>query len=107
MWEGPRRVCGFAAAGSLCYKMWAGLNGFDPRTEFVLGGVRIGMDYMNLVTAISEYSYAGTRNLKHLNVVYKSAFVDILGEPACLQSFHGGETLQDALQSSLLQRRRQ
>ena len=27
----------------------------DPRTDFVLGGVRIGMDCMNLVTVISEY----------------------------------------------------
>ena len=57
MWEGPRRPCGFAAAGSSCYKMWAGLNGFDPRTDFVLGGVRIGMDCMNLVTVISEYTW--------------------------------------------------
>jgi len=36
--------------------MWADLNGFDPRTDFVLGGVRIGMDCMNLVTVISEYT---------------------------------------------------
>ena len=36
--------------------MWAGLNGFDPRNNFVLGGVRIGMDCMNLVTVISEYT---------------------------------------------------
>ena len=36
--------------------MWAGLNGFDPRTDFVLGGVRIGMDCMNLVTVISRYT---------------------------------------------------
>jgi len=35
--------------------MWAGLNGFDSRTNFVLGGVRVGMDCMNLVTVISEY----------------------------------------------------
>ena len=55
VWEGPRHPCGFAAAGSSCYKMWAGLNGFDPGTNFVLGGVRVGMDYMNLVTVISEY----------------------------------------------------
>ena len=44
--------CGFAAAGSSCYKMWAGLNGFDPRTDFVLGGVRIGIDCMNLVILV-------------------------------------------------------
>ena len=36
--------------------MWAGLNGFDPRTDYVLGGVRIGMDCMNLVTVISRYT---------------------------------------------------
>jgi len=56
MWEGPRSPCGFAAAGSSCYKMWAGLNVFDPRTNFVLGGVRIGMHCMNLVTVISAYA---------------------------------------------------
>ena len=37
------------------YKMWAGLNGFDPKTDLELGGVRIGMDCMNLVTVISRY----------------------------------------------------
>jgi len=36
--------------------MWAGLNGFDPRTNLELGGVRIGMDCMNLVTVISGYT---------------------------------------------------
>ena len=35
--------------------MWAGLNGFDPRTDFVLG-VRIGMGCMNLVTVILRYT---------------------------------------------------
>jgi len=54
MWEGPKRLCGFAE--NSCYKMWAGLNGFDPRTDFVLGGVRVGMDCINLVTVISEYT---------------------------------------------------
>ena len=34
--------------------MWAGLNGFDSRNDLVLGGVRIGMGGMNLVTAISR-----------------------------------------------------
>ena len=42
--------------GSSCYKIWAGLNGFDPRTDFVLGGERIGMDCMNPVTVISRYT---------------------------------------------------
>ena len=54
MWEGPRRPCGFASAGSSYHKMWAGLNGFDPRSELVFGGVRIGMGCMNLVTVIIE-----------------------------------------------------
>ena len=49
------RPCGFAFAGSSYYKMWAGLNGFDPRNNLALGGVRIGMDCMNLVTVISRY----------------------------------------------------
>ena len=55
MWEGPRRPCSFASAGSSYYKMWAGLNGFNPRNDLELGGVRIGMGCMNLVTAISRY----------------------------------------------------
>ena len=37
--------------------MWAGLNGFDPRTDFMLGSVRIGMGCMNLVTVISGYTW--------------------------------------------------
>ena len=56
MWEGPRHPCGFASAGSSDYRMWAGLNGLDPRTDLVLGGVRIGMGCMNLVTVISRYT---------------------------------------------------
>ena len=43
MWEGPRHPCGFTSAGSSYYKMWAGLDGFDPRNDLALGGVRIGM----------------------------------------------------------------
>jgi len=49
--------CGFASAGSLYYKMWAGLNGFDTRNDLVLNGVRIGMGCMNLVTAISRSTH--------------------------------------------------
>ena len=41
---GAKRPCGFASAGRSHYKMWAGLNGFDPRNDLVLGGVRIGMN---------------------------------------------------------------
>ena len=55
-WEGPRHPCGFASAGSSYYKMWVGLNGFDPRKHLVLGCVRIGMGCMNLVTVISRYT---------------------------------------------------
>ena len=33
-------------------KMWAGLNGIDPRNDLVLGGIRIGINCMNLVTVI-------------------------------------------------------
>ena len=54
-WEGPRCHCGFASAGSSYYKIWAGLNGFDPRNDLVLDSVRIGMGCMNLVTIISRY----------------------------------------------------
>ena len=53
---GAKASFGFATAGSSCYKVWVGLNGFDPRTNFVLGGVRIGMHCMNLVTVISAYT---------------------------------------------------
>ena len=53
---GPRRPCGFTSAGSSHYKMWVGLNGFDPRTDLVLGSERIGMGCMNLVTVISRYA---------------------------------------------------
>ena len=58
MWEGPMHPCGFASssAGSSHYKMWAGLNGFDPRNNIVLSNVRMCMDSMNLVTVISRYS---------------------------------------------------
>jgi len=44
-------------SGSLYYKMWVGLNGFDPRNDLVLSGVRIGMGCMNLVTAISRSTW--------------------------------------------------
>jgi len=39
------------------YKMWAGLNGFDSRNDFVLGNVRIGNGCMNVVTVISRYMW--------------------------------------------------
>ena len=53
---GPRRPCGFATAGSSYYKTWARLNGFDPRNDLVLGGIRIGINCMNLVTVIWRYT---------------------------------------------------
>ena len=56
VWEGPMHPYGFAFAGSSYYKMWAGLNGFNPRNNLVLGCVRIGMGCMNLVTVISRYT---------------------------------------------------
>ena len=46
--------CGFVSAGSSHYKMWAGLNGFNPRNDLVFNGVRIGIGCINLVTAISR-----------------------------------------------------
>ena len=51
MWEGQDVLVASpsASAGSSYYKMWVGLNGFNPRNDSVLGSVRIGMDCMNLV----------------------------------------------------------
>ena len=57
IWEGPMRPCGFTSAGRSYYKMWADLNGFNPRNDLVLSGVRIGMGCMNLVTAISRSTW--------------------------------------------------
>jgi len=51
------RPWGFAFAWSSYYKMWAGLNGFDPRNNLALDSVRIGMGCMNLVTVISRYTW--------------------------------------------------
>ena len=77
--------CGFAFAGSLYYKMWAGLNGFDPRNNLALGGVRIGMGCMNLVTVISRYTRvpvtlmrSATQSLHAVREYYTSA------SPYCL-----------------------
>jgi len=53
MWEGPRHPCGFPSPGSSYYKMWVGL---DPRNDLVLGGVRIVMGCMSVVTVISRYT---------------------------------------------------
>ena len=50
------RLAPSASAGSSYYKMWAGLNGFDPRKDLVLGRVRIGLGCMNLVTVVSRYT---------------------------------------------------
>ena len=40
----------------ITYTMWVGLNGFDHSNYLDLSGIRIGMDCMNLVTAISKYT---------------------------------------------------
>ena len=56
MWEGPRHPCGFASAGSSYYIMWVRLFGFHPQKQLTVGGVRIGMGYVNVVTAISRYT---------------------------------------------------
>ena len=56
------RPCSFAFAGCLYYKMCVGLNGFNPRNNLALGGVRIGMGCMNLVYCYLKV-YTGTRNL--------------------------------------------
>jgi len=49
------RPCGFVSAGSSYYKMWVGLNGFDPRNDFMFG-IKVGMGCMNLVTVVSKYT---------------------------------------------------
>ena len=71
MWEGPRHPCGFASAGSLYYKMWVGLNGFDPRNDLVLGGVGIGMGCMNVVTVTSRYTRYCNLNVLKVRVIRK------------------------------------
>ena len=48
----------FAFAGSSYFKMWAGLNGFDPGNNLALGGYC----YFK--------AYAGTRNLKAVQYYY-------------------------------------
>ena len=58
---GPSHPCGFTSVGSLYCKMWVGLNGFDPRNNLVLSGVRIGMGCMNLVIVISRYTWVPNR----------------------------------------------
>ena len=40
---------------------------FKSISKFVLGGIRIGMGYMNLVTVIRIYMYVGTHNLNLLS----------------------------------------
>ena len=73
MWEGSRGPCGFTSAGSSYYKMWTGLNGFDPRNDLVLGYVRIGMHGLHESSYCYFKVYMGTRNLKP----FTSAFVEL------------------------------
>ena len=56
MWEGPRESCGPTSAGGSSFKS---LIWFKSISKFVLGGIRIGMGYMNLVTVISIIMYVG------------------------------------------------
>ena len=55
VWEGPRCPCSHASVHvrHLYFKVWAGLNGFEPNTKFKLGSMRISMGCMNLVTVIA------------------------------------------------------
>ena len=82
MWEGPRRPCSFASPdpGSSRYKMRAGLIGYNPRTDLVFGGVRIGMGCMNLVIAISRWQVPVTLIARHSTNVnhYCTAMYNIL-----------------------------
>ena len=50
--------CEYDSAGKMYYKMWAGLNTFDP---LVLSGVKISMDCMNLVIVTSRYTRVSVR----------------------------------------------
>ena len=68
MWEGPRRPCGFVSEGSLYHNMWAGMNWFNPRNDLVLGGTRIGMGCMNLVTIVSRYTQVPVTLMSLLNL---------------------------------------
>ena len=49
-------ACGHISTGGSHYKMWAGLNRFDPPNYFALGGAEIGMGCTNVVTVISRYT---------------------------------------------------
>ena len=64
MREGPRESCGHTSAGGSSFKS---LIWFKSISKFVLGGIRIGMGYMNLVTVIRIYMYVGTHNLNLLS----------------------------------------
>ena len=43
--------------------MWAGLNRFEPGTNFKQANVRIGMGCMNQVTVIARHTWAAMHNL--------------------------------------------
>jgi len=67
MWEGSRCPCGFTSVGSSYYKMWTGLNGFDPRKDLVLGYVRIAMPGLHESSYCYFKVYTGTITLSHLH----------------------------------------
>jgi len=63
--------------------MWTDLNRFHPRNNLVLGGISIGMGYMNLVTAISRYTW--------VHIALKFAYITIHSPKiyCCLVKFVG------------------
>jgi len=66
----------------VCYKILVGLNGFDPRTDFVLGSVRIDMSFMNLVTVISMYTRS--RNLNEWVWLIAEKYLPLLFLPSLI-----------------------
>ena len=64
------------SAGSLSFKKWASLNRFESSTNFVLGGVRIGMACMNKVT--SGYGLPGAYERRSHEGACNSGSIQIL-----------------------------
>ena len=73
MWEGPKRPCGFTYIVPLqdvrAIKMWAGLNGFDPRTLVVHGLAWTRLYESNYCYSIKVYAGWGTRKLDLLTII--------------------------------------
>jgi len=67
--EGAKASLWLRRSRKFVLKNVSGSDGFNPRTDFVLGGVRIGMDCMNLVTVISGYTWVSvTLNISAVTV---------------------------------------